>query len=120
MRFLKEEQKMSAPKVVYHGDRFVVINEDSEYHGFVGELCYLDSDDWIGIRLDPDPMRSQWEILFRPDELELVSREAEPELSSDICESCEGPGEPRPGFDMNPAVVSILCDECYEAYGNIP
>ena len=115
---------MSAPEVVYDGDRFVVVNPDSEYCGFYGELWYLDfdPDGRIGIRLDPDPMRSQWEIAFRPDELELVSREAEPEreFSSDTCESCEGPGEPRPGFDMNPAVVSVLCDACYEALGKIP
>jgi hypothetical protein len=114
-RVHKGETGMSAPKVVYDGDRFVVVNPDSEYCGFYGELWYLDTDGRLGIRLDPDRMRSQWEIAFRPDELELVSREAE--LSADICELCEGPGEPRPGLDMNPAVVSVLCYECYEALG---
>jgi hypothetical protein len=115
---------MSFPRVVYDGDRFVVVNPDSEYCGFYGELSYLDfdPDGRIGIRLDPDPMRSRWEIAFHPDELELVSRQAEPEpeFSSDICGACESPGEPRPGFDMNPAVVSVLCDACYEALGKIP
>jgi hypothetical protein len=114
------EIDMSAPEVVYDGDRFVVVNPDSEYCGFYGELWYLDfdPDGRIGIRLDPDPMRSQWEIAFRPDELELVSREVV--LSSDICELCEGPGEARPGFDMNPSAMSVLCDACYEALGKVP
>jgi hypothetical protein len=122
---------MSAPIVVYDGDRFMVVNPESEYFGFCGELCYLDGDGRIGIRLDPHPSRSRWEVLFRPDELELISREAddEPEpdeyprvgeYGPDICDACEGPGEPRPGFDMNPAVVSVLCDECYQELGKTP
>jgi hypothetical protein len=109
---------VSAPRVVYDGDRFVVVNQDSEYCGVYGELWYLDADGRIGIRLDPDRMRSQWEIAFRPDELNLVSREAE--LSSDTCELCEGRVSRQPGFDMNPAAESVLCDGCYEALGKIP
>jgi hypothetical protein len=60
-------------------------------------------------------------IAFRPDELELVLQDADAEeypqvgeYGSDICDACEGPGEPRPGFDMNPAYVAVLCDACYE------
>ena len=109
---------MSAHKVVHDGYRFEVINPNSEYHGSVGELCYIYPDGRFRIRLDPSPMRSQWEIAFWTDELAVVSRERE--VYSDICDACEGPGEPRPGFDMNPAVVSVLCDACYEALGKMP
>lgn len=118
---------MSAPDVVYDGDRFVVVNPDSEYLGFQGELWYLDFDGRIGLRLDPHPMRSRWEIPFRPDELELVSGDPDPDAypmvgayGPDICDACEGPGEPRSGFDMNPAVISVLCDDCHQALGRTP
>lgn len=86
---------MSAPEVVYDGDRFIVVNPDSEYLGFLGELRYLDFDGRIGIRLAPDQMRSRWEIPFRPEELELVAREAvlSPEMLEFIWNHAAGEAE---------------------------